>query len=139
MHSSSDESFDVDNSCLNGIFTDGDIQPYRFEPICSDEVNIDMGHNESSKTSEDKERSLLDWCKCGMCKCDASIEENVCCKNPILLDADDFARKTCITMAETFQTVCLNKNILKTALLTWNNFYQDGKDLANDNLRFIAL
>ena len=73
-----------------------------------------------------------------MCKCVASIEENVCCKNPILSDADDFVGMTCITMAETFQTVCLNKNVLKTALSTWNNFYQDGKDLANDNMRFIA-
>ena len=83
-------------------------------------------------------RILLDWCKVDMCKIDFSIKEYIWRRNPILIDENDLLKNKCITMAQTFQTVCLNKNVLKTALSTWNNFYQDYNNLENDNLRCIA-
>ena len=87
MYSSSSDSGDDSDSV--GEFDDffaknGLIHPFRFEPICSDS---ECG-NEREENSSAKSDSVDDfgWCSCTKCDANLKIKEEICCRNPKVLE-----------------------------------------------------
>lgn len=116
---------------------DDSVMPYRFEPRYTEKELQDMVEHERDAMSSDNS-SDLSWCKCGHCSLKENIVEKICCKNPLILSEDDFEHFDCITMATAFTSVCLDRNVLKTALGSWREFRDEKLPLENKNFRFIS-
>ena len=123
-------SFDSDSDFIidEDIFANG-IQPFCFEPVysaseISEHMNTSEEHMDSDKSEQhvESESSMnsMDWCICKHCSLDRNITDKICCRNPMILPDDKFTDVYCITETETFILVCLNKEILRTSMATWN-------------------
>ena len=101
------------------------VEPYLFEPLMTieelnnlrerlghDEERNHEGHSEISKTRIGHNR----WCACGKCLPMATEQESVCCKEvrEIALKVEPHA---CITEHPSFERVCLDSEVLQTALV----------------------
>ena len=130
----SDSSSDEETvGSVKEYFLDGVIQPYRFEPECSDSDQEKEVSKSSGSDFDDSEQ----WCFCLNCN-DSDIKEKICCTNPKTFDNDIFDGKDCITTTEAFASVCLNMHVLQASIGAWNYNNEDIKELENKNLRFIA-
>lgn len=58
--------------------------------------------------------NTLPWCKCGRCRPMPTPAENVCCKN-----------RPCITTADIFHNIVLNRDILAVAIVHRADVYSD--------------
>ena len=63
------------------------------------------------------------------------MEENICCKNPLILPEEKFNGFDCITQSEAFRNVCLDKDVLGAA---WKDLSSKHVTINNINYRFIA-
>ena len=124
------DSFDSNSDFIidEDIFGNG-IHPFCFEPIysaseISEHMNTLEEHMESNKSEQhvESESSMnsMDWCLCKHCSLDRNITDKICCLNPMILPDNKFTDVDCITETETFNLVCLNKEILRTSVATWN-------------------
>ena len=117
----------------------------RFEPVysaseISEHMNTSVEHVESDKSEQhvESERSMnsMDWCICKHCSLDRNITDKIFCRNPMIRPDDKFTDVDCITETETFNLVCLNKEILRTSMATWNELTSEKRALVN--FRFIG-
>ena len=118
-------------------FLEGSIKPCSFEPeYTRDEFQLRKENACSDQRQPETEE--INWCCCTMCFDDKLIIEKVCCKSPKILSDDTFADECCVTKTGSFQSICLNKDVLQVALSEWNDLRGDNKEFENNNFRFIA-
>ena len=80
MSSDSDSSFtdDENDVSIEDLLGGGTIQPFRFEPICSDsDSDSDSGQEEREGSSKATGTDAMDWCKCGKCEFSTTIKRSV--------------------------------------------------------------
>lgn len=107
------------------------ITPYDHEPSCStaEKRGIKFAKSADSRPMDQTETTSNDvdlgrlhttsWCWCGKCQVMDSLRECVCCwemerANVLVRDSD----LSCVTLLENFNQVCLNKDVLETAIAT---------------------
>lgn len=95
-----------DESCFSdeegASFQDG-VQAYRFEPKYTEEkLQVRAAHSHENTVTNDS-FSDMSWCECGHCTNNTNIDEKICCKNPMLLDHDDFENLNCIAQTTSFR------------------------------------
>ena len=113
--------------------TSGKIVPYHFEPVSV--CNYSDPDTSSSKSETDirEQASFMErlgstsWCECTKCAPMPSGIECQCCK-----EMEDVVKRVaenesyqCIMDHEQFKVVCLNKNVLYTALVMMNTMRGD--------------
>ena len=136
--SSDSEAEDVPEFNIEDIFGEDGIQPFQFEPICSDsEAEDDLGV-EDSTISQAVAGDSMEWCRCENCQNNPSITKKICCRAPKIFEDDIFDGKKCITETDAFESVCLNLHVLQAAIGTWNDTHQEERNLENINFRFIS-
>ena len=101
------------------------VEPYLFKPLMTSEElenhqerirNVEKrqreGHSELSETRIGHNR----WCTCGKCSSMATEKESICCKEvwEITLKMETHV---CITDHPSFERVCLDPEVLQTALV----------------------
>ena len=95
------------------------ILPYRFELdvlwSSSAENNSDNSENQSSFT-EQLGNTL--WCSCANCVVMPHAVEYTCCREFAEVEEHLEEGVVCVTSLEVFKTVCLDKDVLYTALVT---------------------
>ena len=108
MSSDSDSSFTDDkiDFSIEDLLREVTIQPFRFEPICSDsDSDSDSGHEGREGSSQAAGTDAMDWRKCGKCEFSTTINEEICCQNPLVLEKEVFAGEECVTAADAFISV----------------------------------
>ena len=120
-------------SCVLVIVSMVDLRPYSFEP----EYGLDERVDEAADSDEDgggDDVSVYDdseervgntaWFSCGMCSAMPTAAECLCCQ-----EVDELAWKLqdllCITQHENFTAVCLNEDVLRTALVSMIDLRRD--------------
>ena len=76
-------------------------------------------------------RTYTEWCLCRKCQPIESETESSCFLDTNEVPDDYFEEKKCITSSEGFNTVCLSKIVLKTALSAINDLRGDSLNDAN--------
>ena len=100
------------------------IEPYQFEPLLdiddleasSEETVGNEEENNSLEVSVEVRRGHNHWCSCGRYPIMTTERESVCCKE-IREVLNKMASSACITIHPNFETVCLNEEVLETALV----------------------
>ena len=103
-----------------------DLVPYSFEPeygdvedvSTSEEGDSEGGGGASDHADLEEERiGHSEWCTCGMCAAMPSAVECICCQ-----EIDELNWKlhglACITEHGNFSSVCLNEDVLRTAVVS---------------------
>ena len=104
------------------------VQPYQFEPLMTHEEletfrRRTRNRREGDSDDEQREGSNEDsrignsrWCSCGICVPMPTTEESVCCQE--LCEArDNIGENSCVTSNQAFERVCLDPDVLQTALV----------------------
>ena len=117
------------------------VKPYQFEPV----VDLDYSDNKDdmseSETDIREQASFterlgrIDWCSCMNCTPMSSGIEYRCCREveaveEKLTEGNDL---NCITNSKQFKIVCLNKEVLYTALVTMKTVRGDPLHLPLSN------
>ena len=96
-----------------------EILPYRFEPdglwSSSEESDSDGSDSQLSFTERLGNTS---WCSCAKCVAIPRAIECTCCRELPEVDERLEESDSCVTTSEAFKTVCLDKDVLYTALVT---------------------
>ena len=101
-----------------------ELLPYQFEPEYSDREDLaDDDDDDDSHSFPDLTHELetdrvgnIDWCSCGSCTAMETERECLCCQEyEELGDKMDFI--SCLTENASFVTVCLDGEVLRTALV----------------------
>ena len=103
-----------------------DLRPYSFEPQHGLDERVDEaadsdedGGGDDASVYDDSEERVGNtaWCSCGMCSATPTATECLCCQ-----EVDRLAWKLqdllWITQHENFTAVCLNEDVLRTALVS---------------------
>ena len=116
-------------SCVLVIVSMADLRPYSFEldervdeAADSDE---DGGGDDASVYDDSEERvGNTAWCSCGMCSAMPTAAECLCCQ-----EVDELVWKLqdllWITQHENSTSVCLNEDVLRTALVSMIDLRRD--------------
>ena len=95
------------------------IVPYNFEPdglwSSSEESESDDNDSQASFTERLGNTS---WCSCMKCVAMPRAIECTCCRELSEVEERLEESSTCITSVEVFKTVCLDKDVLYTSLVT---------------------
>ena len=99
-----------------------DIIPYQFEPVYNPGEPIEGEESESSEeetTNPTHRRSdtSVSWCSCGKCAMMEREKECLCCKEIENITSKLPDSASCITELDAFATVCLDTDVLRTALV----------------------
>jgi len=114
------------------------ILPYRFEP--EGEWGSSEGTDEESDDSDGSQASFTErlgntsWCSCAKCTPMPRAVECYCCRE--VAEVEERLEETdcaCITTLESFQTVCLDKDVLYTSLVTMHTVRGDELKLPISN------
>jgi len=108
-----------------------EIKPYQFKPTDVSGYSDDDDDSSESETDIREQASFterlgtVDWCEC--VKCSPSIECQCCREMEGIADqlTDDGAILQCIKDHEQFKVVCLNKDVLYTALVMMKSVHGD--------------
>ena len=103
--------------------------------------------SESETSSSDGELNTdtrignLEWCHCQECKKEDREIDCLCCQEVAALNSKfDTESMNCIIQSSEFETLCLNKTVLKNVLtglhVSRGDFLED--DITNRSLRFAA-
>ena len=85
------------------------------------------------------EQSDENWCTCENCVHVPNIPERLCFQSTSEeIIGGKIDNKKCISLTDAFHDVCLNKNVLETALGTWREFTDEELGISNKSYRFIA-
>ena len=94
------------------------IAPYRFEPeslwSTSEESDSDDTNSQASFTERLGNTS---WCSCAKCLTMPRAVECICCRELAEVEECLEGSDGCVMCLETFKTVCLDKDVLYTALV----------------------
>ena len=107
-----------------------EILPYRFEPESVSSLTEDDSSSSESETDTREQASFTErlvstsWCECAKCTAMPSGIDCQCCKE-IEGVCERMAENNYITEHEQFKVVCLNKDILYTALVMMNTIRGD--------------
>ena len=111
-----------------------EIKPYQFEP--TDVSGYSDNEDNSSKSETDireqasfmERLGTIDWCECTKCSPMPSGIECQCCREMEGIDkrlTEHGGSLQCITDHKQFKVVCLNKDVLYTALVTMKSVRDD--------------
>ena len=85
------------------------------------------------------EQSDENWCTCENCVPMPNIRGRLCCQSTSEeIIGGKIDNKKCISLTDAFHDVCLNKNVLESALGTWREFTDEEIGISNKSYRFIA-
>ena len=95
-------------------------KPYQYEPLRQNMRQAlfeDYERNEQLTAGDVNSERLqtLSWCWCEKCVIQSSSRECVCCWEEINTD-DLRGSAKCVTLAENFPNLCLNRHVLETAI-----------------------
>uniref|UniRef100_A0A3Q2QJF5 P2X purinoreceptor 7 intracellular domain-containing protein n=1 Tax=Fundulus heteroclitus TaxID=8078 RepID=A0A3Q2QJF5_FUNHE len=97
-------------------------------PRPHDDVDKDK-RNTSTEEPPTEQNGLFDlfWCLCGSCNLMMTVVESCCCREigRNLEKTDNYSQQACIMMIEEVQTICLNDAVLRLALITMCQFYNN--------------
>ena len=84
--------------------------------MAANENGLDENNANENRISD------ISWCLCSNCILMTTVTECLCCKeianvSPLLVEE----KITCITKHSAFALVCLNRHVLKTALIARND------------------
>lgn len=102
------------------------IVPYQFEPQRTgrriNRVRNNESDDEIDTTANNNRMNDRSWCRCERCVILSTSRECLCCTELVSVAAllDDEKVK-CITEHSAFATVCLNRHVLRTALIARND------------------
>ena len=105
------------------------IEPYLFEPLMTTEELRDlrerMGNDEERVHEENRDHpedriGHNRWCLCGNCPSMPTAKEAICCKE-ISEATDKMGSNVCITIHPSFNLVCLDREVLRTALVAMSD------------------
>ena len=121
--------------------TTGEIVPNRFEPVSiSNYSDQDTSSSESEndireQASFTERLGRTSWCECVKCAPMPSGIECQCCKEMVgvVERVAENESHQCITDHEQFKVVCLNKDVLYTALVMMNTIRGDPVSLPLPN------
>ncbi|CAH3176616.1 unnamed protein product [Porites lobata] len=103
------------------------VQPFQFEPSCPPcKEPIDQEESESGDTNQQDARGRIEWCSCKKCEAMATEEDCFCCQelaelNQKFDESGLFRGIGCITEHAKFRIVCLDTEVLNTALVAIHN------------------
>ena len=105
-----------------------DIQPYQFEPTAVASYSDDESDSDESDTEIREQASFteclgsMDWCSCAKCVSMPRGVECQCCREMESVQERLMEQENtqCITCHDQFPIVCLNKDVLYTALVMIN-------------------
>ena len=111
----------------SSVTVDSDVTlPYRFEPetlwSTSEESDSD---DTNSQVSFSERLGNTSWCSCAKCLAMPGAVKCICCRKLPEVEERLESSDGCVTCLETFVTVCLNKDILYTALVTMHTVRGD--------------
>ncbi|PIK38595.1 hypothetical protein BSL78_24567 [Apostichopus japonicus] len=101
---------------------EGGPRPYDFEPILARPRSPNAGHNvmppvPRNEIDEERNRLLnMNWCSCGLCVFMPTEKECTCC-NEVDNCREKLNSNSCITELPDFHNVCLDKTVLRTAIV----------------------
>ncbi|XP_070570981.1 P2X purinoceptor 7-like [Ptychodera flava] len=118
-------------------FLSVEIKPYQFEPVrkqASQPVQNTDSSSEDDDNSEMSDARLTntDWCKCGNCGIMSTLQECICCAE-LSLPESRLGDECCISSNESFQTVCLNQDVLDITLIRLHDVRRDNIVYPHDN------
>ena len=117
------------------------LQPFMFQPMYTEaEIEERLRRRESSdQEMENREQDEGEMaCVCNTC-IDMNVEkETLCCVHSLKNHSNVFQGKECVTETRGFTLVCLEKEVLETALGAWHKLVGEKKNLCNRSYRFMA-
>ena len=95
------------------------IVPYNFEPdgLWSSSEESDSDDNDSQASFTER-LGNTSWCSCAKCVAKPRAIELTCCRELSEVEERLEESSTCIISMEVFKTVCLDKDVLYTSLVT---------------------
>ena len=128
-----------------------DVEPYQFEPLMTAEELSAYRERVSNRRDddsdgEDEEENYGDsrignssWCSCGRCVAMPTVTESLCC-NELREARDKMGQNACITLHAAFERVCLDPDVLETALVLVANvrFHFYSQPIQNKTYRLAA-
>ena len=105
----------------------GVIVPYNFEPdgLWSSIEESDSDDSASSQASFTERLGNTLWCSCAKCVPMPRAIECTCCRELPEVEKHFEESGLCVTSLESFTTVCLDKDVLYTALVTMHTVRGD--------------
>ncbi|KAL9976758.1 hypothetical protein ACROYT_G014087 [Oculina patagonica] len=127
------------------------IIPYQFEPEHSSSDEIEEEISEAEEEEEEIVRSApsnavrrtanTSWCACDVCELMPTEKECVCCKELKFL-SKVVKDLSCVTKHSNFEAVCLNRDVLWTALVSLHDRESAGlpdkQEVPNRSFRYAA-
>ena len=108
----------------------GNLQPYQYEPERDSEGDESSGSESdldindilpdkiiAEEEDPDRRAGNKKWCTCGHCKKELYEIDCLCCQEEPAISEDKFEGHGCITFAQMFKTLCLEKQVLKNVLI----------------------
>ena len=105
-----------------------EVKPYQFEPTAAASYSDDKSDSDESDTDIREQASFterlgsMDWCSCAKCISMPRGIECQCCREMETVEEwlMEQGNTECITCHDQFPIVCLNKDVLYTALVMIN-------------------
>ena len=121
-------------------FDDEGIKPFLFEPMYTEEEIEERirGHECGEGLMDRNTGSGEKPCTCDSCVAIQIEEETLCCNDALKARLEKFNGKKCVTETLPFGLVCLEKDVLETALSNWNHLVGDHRNMCTKSYRFIA-
>ena len=102
------------------------ILPYRFEPESLWSSSKESNSNDTDSQASSTERlGNTSWCSCVKCLPMPRAVECICCRELSEVVERLEGSDGCVTCLETFKTVCLDKDVLYTVLVTMHTVRGD--------------
>ena len=123
-----------------------EVLPYRFEPVSVSNYSDNEDSTSESETDIREQASFTErlgstsWCECAKCSTMLSGIECQCCREmeSAVEHIAENESYCCITDHEQFKIVCLNKDVLYTAIVMMNTVRGDPISLPLPNRYVIA-
>ena len=105
------------------------VEPYAFEPLMTTEEleamrerrrQVEERNDERFEPSSEARNGHNRWCSCERCPIMDTAQESICCRE-VREAIDKMGSNTCITDHPSFDTVCLDTEVLKTALIAMSD------------------
>ncbi|XP_024147232.1 P2X purinoceptor 7 isoform X1 [Oryzias melastigma] len=139
---SSDEQKDEEESCGDD---ESLVQPYRFEPFCESEEDVAESSSDADDDSQHEDSARLQntaWCQCQCCAVMPLAVECICCHEIEEVQGEMLrsgVNASCITEVDSFQTCCLNPDVLRVAYYAYiDNHGRLEETTPHERYRYIA-
>ena len=101
--------------------------------------NRNDGDSGGEERDEDSRTGDNHWCSCGCCVALPTSKESICCKG-LRKARDTMGEITCITRHPAFERVCLDSEVLQTALvaIAYVHFHHYSVPIQNTTYRLAA-